>query len=1062
MRYRPASELPTFVGRDVLGELSTLGVSAENALLDPRSGRWGTLLLARPLFPGAGNELRWDDLAVTPPATDRDLQKVAWDAFVHHLEEHWSVLRVDIGELAHPGLVTVHAGGRLVQIKAPRVVDGRPVRDSYLSATIRHGNLTLLGARAWGDVTTSASPSLTAEAAILRAREVLAGEGLSALWRKSSLAFVPLARGVDPDKVPLAEGYSYRLVWVLRPEFPSDPIADWEVLVDAHSGELLALQDLTSYASTRAVVGGVFPGSNGEVTYPMPFIGLTNGGETFTADSGGNLLTCVDGDITTTLDGPFIDMIDSCGAASETTSGDVLDLGISSSSDCTVPPGASAGNTRASRTGFHVLNEAIAWARSYLPGNIWLQSQLPVMVNVPSNCGATGSPAGLSFFTSGGGCNNTAEIAGVLVHEWGHGLDGVDATPSRSNPGEGIADLYASLWDNTSCIGPDFRPGNPCGGYGDPCTQCTGVRDIDWARHASGVPHDIAWIDSCFAATTNGPCGGSVHCESAVYSEAVWDLWNRDLTAAPFSLSLDTARELTTRLTFLGSGAVDNWFNCVPGTGTGDGCNADGGYLNYLAVDDDDGDLTNGTPHMSAIHAAFGRHGIACATPAIQDSGCAGAPTTAPAVTVTPRDRGAILTWDPVAGADSYQVYRHHVGGGCGGGAKLQAVAAAPFFDQGLPNGMETCYYVVPVGAGESCVGPASSCTCVTPQAGPNLVMHTATSGAVRLITGDDDAFLDNCEVAAVAVGVENVGAEALSNVRVQGVRPVSHPEMIVVSPLPLTLAGNLPVCDMAQTEVTFQAAGLALGDVVEFEIDVISDQTSPQVETLNVRLAVPGTESDLQSFASRTFSFEADGEGWGVVEGNFDRTSTGVGSGGGAPATDTYFASSGFLANQCDHIRSPLLALSPTTTLTLWTNFNIEDDGGIGSWYDRANIGLVDPVSGSRSLIEPSSGRDYDASGANGTCGTTGQRGWAGSQQTWATSTFDPTALSASGIAGDLVQLDLRYGTDGGLHLDGFWFDEATLTDVDVQTQDAQTDVCGPAALIFADGFESGDTSRW
>ena len=37
--------------------------------------------------------------------------------------------------------------------------------------------------------------------------------------------------------------------------------------------------------------------------------------------------------------------------------------------------------------------------------------------------------------------------------------------------------------------------------------------------------------------------------------------------------------------------------------------------MNFLAVDDDNGDLTDGTPHMTAIFDAFDRHQIACPTP---------------------------------------------------------------------------------------------------------------------------------------------------------------------------------------------------------------------------------------------------------------------------------------------------------------------------------------------------------------------------------------------------------------------------------------------------------------
>ena len=38
--------------------------------------------------------------------------------------------------------------------------------------------------------------------------------------------------------------------------------------------------------------------------------------------------------------------------------------------------------------------------------------------------------------------------------------------------------------------------------------------------------------------------------------------------------------------------------------------------MQWLAADDDNGNLTTGTPHMTALFAAFNRHGIACATPA--------------------------------------------------------------------------------------------------------------------------------------------------------------------------------------------------------------------------------------------------------------------------------------------------------------------------------------------------------------------------------------------------------------------------------------------------------------
>ena len=135
-----------------------------------------------------------------------------------------------------------------------------------------------------------------------------------------------------------------------------------------------------------------------------------------------------------------------------------------------------------------------------------------------------------------------------------------------SNPGEGIADIYAALRLGTSCVGRGFSLSGVCGGYGDPCIDellggCTGIRDIDFAKRQSGNPHDVVWIDANCGSSGPAPCGGSVHCEGSVYSEAVWDLVHRDLPSE-YGMDLNTALEVGTRLTYLGAGNVGTWFSC--------------------------------------------------------------------------------------------------------------------------------------------------------------------------------------------------------------------------------------------------------------------------------------------------------------------------------------------------------------------------------------------------------------------------------------------------------------------------------------------------------------------
>jgi hypothetical protein len=257
------------------------------------------------------------------------------------------------------------------------------------------------------------------------------------------------------------------------------------------------------------------------------------------------------------------------------------------------------------------------------------------------------------------------------------------------------------------------------------------------------MPHTIADAQPRCAANppTSSPCGGFSHCEGAVYAEAVWDLWNRDLVAAPYNLDLDTAREIATRLTYLGAGPVGTWFQCTTPFG---GCGANSGYLNYLAADDDNGMISDGTPHMAGIFAAFNRHQAACGTPTVADTGCAGGPTTAPVVTANPIDRGATLSWPSVPGATKYAIYRGEGVFSCSmGKEKIGEVAGTSFVDHTLTNGLDAYYQVAAIGPADSCIGPMGTCSTVTPAAGANLAVDV-DNASLAIRTGDLDPFLDN------------------------------------------------------------------------------------------------------------------------------------------------------------------------------------------------------------------------------------------------------------------------------------------------------------------------------
>jgi hypothetical protein len=308
--------------------------------------------------------------------------------------------------------------------------------------------------------------------------------------------------------------------------------------------------------------------------------------------------------------------------------------------------------------------------------------------------------------------------------------------------------------------------------------------------------------------------------------------------------------------------------------------------------------------------------------------------------------------------------------------------------------------------------------------------------------TGDADPFVDNCETVEVSFDVGNVGFGTQTDVRPVSVTSPSHPGIDGSITFPAQYAASLGACGSTTGTFTFTGSGLSTNDTVEFLVEVTSDeldaQLSGQVETQT--FAIQFTESDLQAQASLVFDFETDLDGWTVTDPPFNRM-----SGGGGDGTTWRLESSSALDNQCDRIRSPLMQLEATSTLSLWNNFDIEPLSG-GTWYDRANVALVNG-SGTKVVVEPDAGRQYNAApGGPGTYSgcNDGETGWADTNNTWGTSTWSAAEFGAVAPPG-LSQIEVTYSTDAGLAQVGFWFDEVVVTDLSVQVPDAQSDVCGP-----------------
>ena len=712
--------------------------------LDRRSG--APLLVA-------GQGIPW------PVGAEATVESIA-DSLRPFIEGNRALLLADRAELVLDRDASGQPAPDVWQIAFGRAVAGVPVDGQRYVFTLGHGNLTAFGAPRWSRIDVSPFPDIGSS----EAWELLSSYmGLDAADRvkivnKWGLRLIPV-RATGPHAEtpgaaytgPVGGGYGSALVWRVALTVDGEP-GTWEAQIDAHTGAIRSFNDTNLYARAK---GGVYPDSNDQIppggvehaNYPMPFANITGGTAQTTSASG--FFICDGASATTTLAGRYVKVIDACGPISQSVACDGdLDLSESAGTDCVVPPGGSAGDTHASRTSFYHLNRIAEHARSWLPGNVWLTSQLTDRVNLNQACNAYWDHTSVNFFKSGGGCANTGELAGAFLHEWGHGLDENDGG-GFDIPSEAYADVTAFMSTHVSCIGRGFIPMN-CSGYGDTCLSCTGVRDQDWAAHESNTPATPAGFVTTYCEIGSGACGREAHCESHVGAETLWDLAVRDLPA----MGLDPASswQLADKLWYksrLGSGG--NAYNCsLPSS---DGCAATSWFVKLRAIDDDDGNLANGTPHASAIFAAFNRHKIACglAGDASNQNSTICPAIGATVLTATPGAASAQLSWTAIPGAASYNVLRNDAS--CTAGSTIVAnVPGTTFTDIGLADGFTEYFRVQPAGANAACDGRLSNCQTVTPQPSSGLVRLGA--GTYRC-TGVIDVSVVDANVGAATTTVK-------------------------------------------------------------------------------------------------------------------------------------------------------------------------------------------------------------------------------------------------------------------------------------------------------------------
>lgn len=226
------------------------------------------------------------------------------------------------------------------------------------------------------------------------------------------------------------------------------------------------------------------------------------------------------------------------------------------------------------RSAYRYVYEMRRHMAAVLPSFTGLNYAMPVRVDLVSpNCNAFYDGEGINFYEQGNNCRSLATIDDVVYHEYAHGINdkyygALGSTFINGAMDEGYADVWALSLAEDLIFGEAVR--------------------LDFAgsaiRRYDGVPK-VYPVDIL----------GDRHNDGQIIAGAWMDLYQALGNDMPLMLALFKEAYAGLQAT-APNGNEGRAFRDV--------------LLDVLQADDDDGDITNGTPNAPAIIAAFARHGI--------------------------------------------------------------------------------------------------------------------------------------------------------------------------------------------------------------------------------------------------------------------------------------------------------------------------------------------------------------------------------------------------------------------------------------------------------------------
>jgi len=431
---------------------------------------------------------------------------------------------------------------------------GMPVIGGQLSFRFKNDRLFVIASQALPHVHASAPGTLVSDAAAAKS---------ASQWIASDVPGAITVTAISDAMVLPLVGRSLSYPVVRHVEVStSAPATRWNVYVDARTGQPVAREQTLHFAEASLLFNvPVRQPLSERLDFAASNTNVLIDSQTVTTDALG---TFAIPDATTSI----TVLLEGASARIKNESGETLSYTLDVDPTSTVVwSEAEDEHADAQLNAYIHAGLAQSYARTIAPELGWLTQTLPVNVNIDDNCNAFYDGQSINFFTSGGGCANTGQLADVVYHEFGHGfhhravIQGSGSFDSALS--EGLSDFFSTTITDDPAMGRGFFFTQAPLRHVDP------VGELKWPDDIHSDPHQTGLI----------------------IAGALWDL--RKLLNEKYGA--EEGVPLTEQLFYQ---AMRN-ANDIPSM-----------YVEVLAADDDDGNLDNGTPNVCEIIDAFGRHGL--------------------------------------------------------------------------------------------------------------------------------------------------------------------------------------------------------------------------------------------------------------------------------------------------------------------------------------------------------------------------------------------------------------------------------------------------------------------